>query len=222
MEYIIFDLEFTVIRKKMWQSEIIEIGAVKVREDADGSLHLAESFQTFVKPLQNQSMITPYTTEFTGIRQEDVDGAPKLGEAIGLFRDWIGTGPSYLCSWGPDDKHQLVRHCRENGIPLKWIRNYNDLQQQFSAKINTETYRQIGLKNALELLEIEFTGNQHRAIDDAANTAKIFINKREFFVLQENNAEDDLLYTTRTIYKTGDDAIYPFGDLAKLLDPTIS
>jgi inhibitor of KinA sporulation pathway (predicted exonuclease) len=221
MDYIIFDLEFTVIRKKQWQSEIIEIGAVKVRE-TEGALQLAETFQTFVKPVQNQSVISTYTTEFTGITQENVNDAPSLQEALSLFRDWIGNEPSYLCSWGPDDKYQLVRHCRENGVPLKWIRNYNDLQHDFSATINTETYRQIGLKNALDLLEIVFTGAQHRAIDDAINTAKIFINKREFFSLKENNADDDLIYTTKTVYKTGDDAHYPFGDLAKLLDPTVS
>lgn len=216
MNYIIYDLEFTVIRKQEWLSEIIEIGAVKVKE-VQGKLKVAETFQTFVKPLRGASF-TPHTTTFTGITQQDIQNAPSLTAAIEAFRSWIGEEPYYLCAWGPDDKYQLVKSCNEHKIPLDWIRNHNDIQKQFSRKHNTDTYRQIGLKKALEMLEISFEGSHHRAVDDAANTAKVFIAAFADFTLTENNAAEESIYTTHTVYETGDnEPNLPMGNLAELL-----
>lgn len=216
MNYIVYDLEFTVIRKQEWLAEIIEIGAVRVREN-EGKLTIAETFQSFVKPLRDSSF-TPHTTTFTGITYQDIQNAPSLPAAIQAFRSWIGEEPYYMCAWGPDDKYQLVKSCNEHKLPLDWIRNHNDIQKQFSRKRSGETYRQIGLKKALELMEINFEGSHHRAVDDAANTAKVFIAAFDDFILEENNASDDSIYTTHTVYETGDnEPNLPLGNLAELL-----
>ncbi|MDF2927199.1 MAG: sporulation inhibitor KapD [Paenibacillaceae bacterium] len=216
MNYIIYDLEFTVIRKQEWLAEIIEIGAVRVKE-SEGKLAIADTFQSFVKPLRDSSF-TQHTTAFTGITHQDILGAPLLPAAIEAFRTWIGEEPYYLCAWGPDDKYQLVKSCNEHKLPLDWIRNHNDIQKQFSRKRSTETYRQIGLKKALELLEISFEGAHHRAVDDALNTAKVFIAAFLDFTLTENNAADESIYTTHTVYETGDnEPNLPLGNLAELL-----
>jgi inhibitor of KinA sporulation pathway (predicted exonuclease) len=216
MNYIIYDLEFTVIRKQEWLAEIIEIGAVKVRE-IEGQLKIAETFQSFVKPLRDASF-TQHTTTFTGITLQDIQNAPSLSKAVEEFRSWIGDEPYYMCAWGPDDKYQLVKSCNEHKLPLDWIRNHNDIQKQFSRKHSGETYRQIGLKKALEMLEIGFEGSHHRAVDDAANTAKVFISAFADFALTENNAADESIYTTHTVYETGDnEPNLPMGNLAELL-----
>lgn len=216
MNYIVYDLEFTVIRKQEWLAEIIEIGAAKVR-DIEGRLQITETFQSFVKPLRDASF-TQHTTTFTGITLQDIQSAPYLPAAIDAFRTWIGEEPYYMCAWGPDDKYQLVKSCNEHKIPLDWIRNHNDIQKQFSRKRNTETYRQIGLKKALEMLEISFEGSHHRAVDDAVNTAKVFITAFGDFELAENNASDESIYTTHTVYETGDnEPNLPLGNLAELL-----
>jgi inhibitor of KinA sporulation pathway (predicted exonuclease) len=217
MNVIVYDLEFTVIRKQEWLAEIIEIGAVRVQE-SEGQLKITDSFQTFVKPLRDASF-NQHTTAFTGITYQDIQNAPALGAAIEAFRSWIGAGSYYMCAWGPDDKYQLVKSCNEHKIPLDWIRNHNDIQKQFSKKRSGEgTYRQIGLKKALEMLEIGFEGSHHRAVDDAANTAKVFIAAYSDFELAENNAADESIYTTHTVYETGDsEPNLPLGNLAELL-----
>ncbi|WP_438448317.1 exonuclease domain-containing protein [Gorillibacterium sp. sgz5001074] len=217
MNYIVYDLEFTVIRKQEWLAEIIEIGAVKVK-DTEGKLQIAETFQTFVKPLRDSSF-TAHTTSFTGITLQDIQNAPSLSSAIEAFRQWIGDEPYYMCAWGPDDKYQLVKSCNEHKLPLDWIRNHNDIQKQFSRKHSTETtFRQIGLKRALEMLEIPFEGSHHRAVDDAVNTAKVFIAAFGDLTLAENNAAEESIYTTHTVYETGDnEPNLPLGNLAELL-----
>lgn len=49
MQYIIYDLEFTVSRNARYSSEIIDIGAVKVVQGDDG-LYVADTFHSFVRP----------------------------------------------------------------------------------------------------------------------------------------------------------------------------
>lgn len=216
MVYIIYDLEFTVVRKQEWLAEIIEIGAAKVKEN-DRKLVIADTFQTFVKPLRDASF-NESTAQFTGITLEDIQNAPRLPAAIEQFRAWIGEEEYFLCSWGPDDKYQLVRSCNEHKIPLDWICNHNDIQRQFSKKHKTEAYRQIGLKKALEMLEIGFEGAHHRAVDDAVNTAKIFVAAFQDFKLERNNAAKESIYSTQLVYQAGDDEPNtPFGKLAELL-----
>lgn len=221
MIYIVYDLEFTVVRKQEWLAEIIEIGAAKVKE-VNGQLQIADTFQSFVKPLRDSSF-TNHTTAFTGITYQDIQSAPPLPAAIEAFRAWIGEEPFYMCAWGPDDKHQLIKSCNEHKIPLDWIRNHNDIQKQFSRKRSTDTYRQIGLKRALEMLEINFEGSHHRAVDDAVNTAKVFITAFGDFTLAENNASEESLYTTHTVYESGDnEPNTPLGNLAELLKNSLS
>lgn len=216
MIYIVYDLEFTVVRKQEWLAEILEIGAAKVIQRED-RLEIVDTFQTFVKPIRNSSF-NAHTTAFTGITQENIQHAPQLPQAVEAFRQWIGSEPYYLCAWGPDDKFQLIRSCNEHKIPLDWISNHNDIQKQFSKKRSTETYRQIGLKRALELLEIPFEGSHHRAVDDAINTAKVFIAAFNDFTLTENNATEESIYTTHTVYEAGDnEPNLPLGNLAELL-----
>ena len=58
MPYIIYDLEFTVSRNTRYSSEIIDIGAVKVTESADGLVERIRSIRMFVLPI---SLFCPLT-----------------------------------------------------------------------------------------------------------------------------------------------------------------
>lgn len=216
MTYIIYDLEFTVARSNRQTADIIEIGAVKVAETDEG-VRIVDRFQTYVRP-SGRTALTKQTTQFTGIRPEDVSGAPDFRDAAEQFVAWIGEDEYYLCSWGPDDKMQLLRHCRESGFRSDWIRNHNDLQKQFSRQNATDTFRQIGLKHALELTELPFEGNQHRALDDALNTAALFIRNFHQFSLQHNTVSDEAAYKTEVVFSTGSEANTPFQKLALLMN----
>ncbi|MGF9697525.1 MULTISPECIES: 3'-5' exonuclease [Paenibacillus] len=218
MPYIIYDLEFTVSRNARYSSEIIDIGAVKVTEGADG-LYVSDTFHTYVRP-SNKSVLSTDTIQFTGITQKDIDAAPLFPEALQNFIAWMGNDVYYMCSWGPDDRSKLISHCRTHQLDVAWITNHNDLQQQWSRTVRKEgKFRQLGLTQALELCGIEFDGTQHRALDDAINTAKVFMHQFDRFSLETNCAADDEGIASKVVYSSStDDDVKesPFGNLAHL------
>ncbi|CAH1203948.1 MULTISPECIES: 3'-5' exonuclease [unclassified Paenibacillus] len=217
MPYIIYDLEFTVSRNARYSSEIIDIGAVKVSEGENG-LYIADTFHSYVRP-SNKSVLSTDTVQFTGITQKDIDAAPLFPEAIKPFIAWMGNETYYMCSWGPDDRSKLISHCRTHGLDVAWIKNHNDLQQQWSRTTRKEgKFRQMGLAQALELCGIEFDGTQHRALDDAINTAKVFIHQYDRFALETNCAADDEGLVSKVVYSSheDDEKESPFGNLAHL------
>lgn len=196
---IVYDLEMTVTRKKGQISEIIEIGAVKIAEE-EGQPIIVDRFQAFVKP-QYSKVLSKDTTAFTGITQQDVNQAKGLQDVLDQFLAWIDTDDYALCSWGMDDKTQFVKECRMKKIPLHWLLNCNNLQKPISALMGRTGNQQIGLKPALEVLEIEFVGSQHRAIDDAYNTALVYLHYADQIELKRNHTADHAEYETNLIYK---------------------
>ena len=189
MNYIIFDLEFTVLRNQRYLSEIIEMGAIKVQEH-DGQLMMLDLFHTHVRPYSNP-WLSPLTIEFTGIQQEQIDAAPSFKDAVVKFQEWLGDTPYYLCSWGPDDKYQLLRHCNVHKINVDWICNFNDIQLMFTRLQGHDYGQRLSLKRSLDALSIQFIGNQHNALDDAFNTTKIFKKIFPQLTLEENNAAEE-------------------------------
>ncbi|MFM2175496.1 MAG: hypothetical protein RLZZ527_572, partial [Actinomycetota bacterium] len=79
--FVIVDLETTGGSPK--DSEITEIGAVKVR----GGEIIGE-FQSFIDP---GLPIPPFITVLTGITDAMVIGAPKIGEALFSFLEFLGS-----------------------------------------------------------------------------------------------------------------------------------
>jgi len=219
MPYIIYDLEFTVSRNTRYSSEIIDIGAVKVSEAPVTGLTVTDTFHTYVRP-SNKSVLSTDTVQFTGITQKDIDAAPLFPSALTQFINWMGIEPYYMCSWGPDDRNKLISHCRTHQLDVAWITNHNDLQQQWSRAMHKEgKFRQLGLAQALELCGIEFDGTQHRALDDAINTAKVFMHQFDKFKLENNCAADDEGIASKLVYSSAEDdeeKESPFGNLANL------
>lgn len=219
MNYIVIDLEFTVMRQKKHLSDIIEIGSVKLTVD-EGEIAMTDLFHSYVRP-STSPVITPLTTAFTGITQRQVDSAPPFPEAIQNFANWLGEEPYYLLAWGPDDKLMLVKQCEQHGLGLGWIRNYNDIQLQFTYQQGGNKGGRWGLTKALAALNIPFFGTQHRALDDAFNTAKLFKEIFPLLKLQENNAAEERMQERAIVYSTGREAHRPFSQLAKLLETAI-
>lgn len=219
MQYIIYDLEFTVSRNARYSSEIIDIGAVKVVQGDDG-LYVADTFHSFVRP-SNRPVLSTDTVQFTGITQRDIDAAPLFPEAVKQFIAWLGTdSPYYLCAWGPDDRQKLVSHCRTHHIDLGWIHNTNDIQKQISRLFGSNgKYRQLSLSQALELCNIDFDGQQHRALDDAVNTAQVFMYHFDRITLVHNAADDEESRGSKLVYSSPEEEqeqYSPFGNLANL------
>ncbi|WP_373692402.1 exonuclease domain-containing protein [Cohnella silvisoli] len=211
---IVYDLEMTVRRKKGQIAEIIEIGAAKVGLVEDVP-QIIGTFQSFVKPVIVPHL-TADTTSFTGITQEDVNGAGTLAQVIRDYTEWMGTEEYFLCAWGPDDQRQLVQECRQHHIPTDWIVNHNNLQKMLSKVYKLEKHQQMGLKPALEMLEIPFSGSHHRALDDAFNTAQILVKLFDQFQFRRNKLSEETKIESEIVYKTDHYENLPFARLANL------
>ncbi len=85
LEYVIFDLEANADQAHPPQHEIIEIGALLIRDGEE-----AGRFETLVRPTRR---LRPQTHELTGITQNMVDNAPRPSEALRSFRSFVGNRP---------------------------------------------------------------------------------------------------------------------------------
>ncbi|PDO10832.1 MAG: hypothetical protein BLM47_04810 [Candidatus Reconcilbacillus cellulovorans] len=223
MDAIVYDLEFSSNRSRT--GEIIEIGAVRLtRDPASGEWLIADTFSTLVKP---RTHLNNDTVQLTGIERTQLADAPTFAEAIDAFRAWVGDRPCYFCTWGPEDRILLIERCQELGLDIgEWFRNHNDLQRQFSERYSRENgtrFRQIGLRKACEIVGVAIEGHEHRALDDARTTARLFLQAQDCFELRTNTPEELSKYETRVIYSSGDadtdETANPFAKLAGLFAP---
>jgi inhibitor of KinA sporulation pathway (predicted exonuclease) len=150
--WLVIDLEATTDEGgwPITEMEIIEIGATLV----DRKGRELDCFQRFVRPLR-RPLLTPFCRELTHITQANIDAAQPLAEVWPSFERWLGQHHSRLegwVSWGDYDRKQLLQ---------EWQRLPFD-----SALSN-------GLNGALQLAGLHFTGQQHRALEDARNTARL-------------------------------------------------
>ncbi|AKL95312.1 exonuclease, Rnase T and DNA polymerase III [Clostridium aceticum] len=182
MEYIIFDLEFNsafkIDRKTkklikgnanpLCPQEIIEIGAVK----ANTKLEIEDTFQTFVKP-QLYTKLHPKVKKKTKITKEDLAEGLAFQSAMKLFTQWLGTDEVVMCSWGQDDINELRRNCDFFHIKTNWIKKHCDVQKICTGHLAMPRGEQVGLKRAIEALQIDIDRDFHKALNDAIYTAKI-------------------------------------------------
>src|ERR1035437_5649018 len=105
---VIFDLEATCWEEgaelKRVDSEIIEIGAVRVDKETG---EIIDKFQSFVKPHFHLEL-SDYCKNLTSIQQDDVDAANMFYEVMPTFDYWLGETDEYIMSWGMYDKNQIL------------------------------------------------------------------------------------------------------------------
>ena len=172
MNYIILDLEATC-----WQGnamsrnpEIIEIGAYRV----NGYREWIDQFQAFIKPVQHPRL-SSYCTELTGITQEQVGKAKSFEHVFPLFEDWFYhlDGPHLMCTWGGMDMELIHAESSRHDVDDMFLPPCINLKEQYAMMHRLP--KEVGLIKALEYAEIDFEGSHHRALDDAYNTAKLFL-----------------------------------------------
>ena len=156
-EYVAFDLETTGLSSI--HDEIIEIGAVIMKEGKE-----LERFQTFVDPGRK---LTPKIVELTGINDEMLQGAPRIGEILPEFLAFCGQRP--LVAHNADfDVGFINAACERLGIPFHptsadtLILAQNLMPQLSKFKLNI-------VSDALSLPDF----NHHRAADDAVTCGLI-------------------------------------------------
>ncbi len=171
-QWLVIDLEATT-EEGGWpveDMEIIEIGATLTR--ADG--HELESFQRFVRP-RRRPCLTEFCIELTHIQQTQIDSAASLAQVWPQFERWLACHLPHLagwCSWGDYDRRQLALEWQRHGLTsaLVDLPHFN-LRQLFAER--RQLQRQVGLQSALQLAGMQFQNVQHRALNDARNTARL-------------------------------------------------
>ncbi len=149
-EFVAFDLETTGLRADY--DRIIEIGAVIMKQGKE-----LGRFQTFVDP---GIPIPGEITGLTGIRDEDVSGAPGEREALLAFLDFAGD--RVLCGHNADfDMGFLAVACQRQGIPFD--KTSIDTLILSQSLLNIRKHNLDAAANHLGLPEFR----HHRASDDA-------------------------------------------------------
>ncbi|MNJ66785.1 sporulation inhibitor KapD [compost metagenome] len=120
-------------------------------------------------------LLTPFCRELTHITQANIDAAQPLGEVWPAFERWLGQHHTRLegwASWGDYDRKQLLQDWQQLGL-ASMLANvpHMNLKQRFAKARRLE--RPLGLNGALQLAGLQFNGQQHRALEDARNTARL-------------------------------------------------
>ncbi len=185
MHHIFVDFEMNHIageyqeERTFSKMEIVEIGAVML----DDQYQEISSFRSYVRPEFNDK-IEKQCTKVTGITTETVADAPVLWPALQQFVQWCGTEPLTIYAWSDSDLKQLKRELNLKEIECKELHrlcnNWVDFQRVFCDLLGIE--KRVALKHAINAIQSEFDGDEHDALWDARNTAKIF-------ALSKNEAE---------------------------------
>ncbi|TCS75792.1 DNA polymerase III catalytic subunit PolC type [Muricomes intestini] len=179
--YTVFDLEttgFSAIKDK-----IIEIGAVKV---VNGEI--VDRFSTFVNP---RRPIPFEITKLTSITDEMVMGSPDIERILPQFLEFVGDSVLVAHNAGFDVGF-IEQNCRYQDITPHFV--YVDTVAL--ARVLLPALSRYKLNTVAKALGISLE-NHHRAVDDAAATAEIFVKFVQ--MLKEQN-----ITTLKEINRFGD------------------
>lgn len=179
MYYIIYDLEFNQKNNDFIENEIsqlntipfeiIQIGAIKLNENFE----TISTFNTLIKPTIYKS-IHPFVENLTNITDAQVSSCRNFSAVYEDFLNFIGNDEAILCVWGIVDIKELIRNVKFYNLSASKITKYIDVQTYTSKYLNSAKNSRIGLKNAIELLNLPINGDFHDAYNDAYYTSEIF------------------------------------------------
>ncbi len=159
-EYVAFDLETTGLSSQT--DEIIEIGAVLMKNGKE-----LDRFQTFVDPGRK---LEKKIIDLTGITDDMLVGAPKIGEVLPRFLEFIGD--RVLVAHNSDFDTGFIRAaCSRLGYEYNYTAaDTLILSQNLLPHLNK--FKLDIVSNALSLPDF----NHHRAADDAVTCGLIMHN----------------------------------------------
>ena len=197
MNYIVFDLEFNQAFDFKTGSysksnpecpfEIIQIGAVKLNSHFD----TIGEFNCYIKPVIYKRL-HPYVEKITGITQEIMENGINFNSAYEELSSFVSKD-DILCSWGGDDVKALFRNIRYHKLSSSAMPDrYMNIQSFATTYLKYEPGKAIGLKNAVELLELQIESDFHNALNDAMYTAEIFKIVRPEILITEKFKPSDI------------------------------
>ncbi|MBP3488246.1 MAG: PolC-type DNA polymerase III [Roseburia sp.] len=157
--YVVFDLETTGLSPD--KNKIIEIGAVKVEGGA-----ITERFSTFVNP----EVPIPYNIEqLTSIKDDMVLDAPKIEEILPEFMRFC-EGTVMVAHNAEFDTSFIRKNCERMGLPF----DFTIVDTVALARILLPQLNRFKLDTVAKAVGVSLD-HHHRAVDDAACTAEIFV-----------------------------------------------
>ena len=176
MNYVVVDLEWnqamssksSVFNKLPihLSGEIIEIGAVKLKED----MTPGEEFTIDVKPVYFRRMHYK-VKKITGFDKERLAHGIAFADALEQFRQWCGEDVTFI-TWGNDDQRIMEQNIIIHDLDWDWIAGWVNLQLIYNLQTGGDK-NQKSLASAMEHFEIEQTRVAHDALGDAYNTALV-------------------------------------------------
>lgn len=160
--------------------EIIELPSVLVSLTERRAL---DETWTFVRPVHHPRL-DAFCTELTGIRQEDVDGAPTFDEAFARHQAWLarlglvgadGEARFAFVTCGDWDlRSMLPRQGAASALRVpRAYRQWVNVKTVFAKTLRVA--RAPGMPGMLEALGLPLEGRHHRGIDDCRNIARIVL-----------------------------------------------
>ena len=170
--WLVIDLEATTDEGgwPLEEMEIIEIGAVLV---TCGGEEISQ-WQHFVRPIRHPQL-TDFCRQLTQIEQYQLNNAAGFAQASQALDEWLASQTRTVlgwCSWGDYDRRQWhLQASQEHAQSSLLHLPHHNLKKHYARQ--QRLGRQVGLKRALQHAGLQFCGQQHRALDDARNTARL-------------------------------------------------
>ncbi|MFR4986837.1 MAG: exonuclease domain-containing protein [Lachnospirales bacterium] len=180
MSYIVLDLEFnqaydfeknkTILLIPSCRFEIIQIGAVKL----DNNFNIIDKINLYIRPNLYKE-IHPYVEKITGLSADFLKDKQYFKDAYIHFQNFLGKEEHIFCTWGSGDLKALYRNLSYyKMLSSDLILKYIDIQNLTTKYLKYSKGGCIGLKTAIELLDLPIQQDFHDALNDALYTAEIF------------------------------------------------
>jgi inhibitor of KinA sporulation pathway (predicted exonuclease) len=158
------------------ETEIIEIG-VCVLDIPTGERVARQSI--LVKP--ERSEVSPFCTELTTLTQTQVNGGVSFEHACRILRRKYRTGDRTWASYGDYDRRLFEKQCSERDVAYPFGPTHINVKNL--AALFHGWRREVGMLQAMSLMELSVEGTHHRGVDDAWNTglllAKLVLHQRD-------------------------------------------
>ncbi len=174
---VVFDLEWNIGYQpykfnyhgveQTLRGEIIEIGAVKIDEDAN----VLDTFSIHLRPRVFRKL-QHHIAKVTGLTQKDLDAGEPILQGLKRFMKWCGPDAEFA-EWGMDDVPVLKQNlflCNLNeSKPTVWY----DLQQIFLKEYPRKEGEGMTLESVVTRLNIPMERPFHDALSDTLYTVDV-------------------------------------------------
>ena len=174
---VLFDLEWNIGYQpytfnyhgvqQTFRGEIVEIGAVKIDEDAN----VLDTFSIHLRPRIFRKL-QHHIAKVTGLTQADLDKGEPIVQGLRRFMQWCGPDAEFA-EWGMDDvpvlKQNLFLCNIDESRPTVWY----DLQQVFLREHPRKEGEGMTLESVVTRMGIPMDRPFHDALSDTLYTADV-------------------------------------------------